>query len=171
MRREIVLSLLVCMVLASCTKRDPVLFEIPFRLNFEVGAGLSPVQKYFYLVADQPSNIAALKSQFDVGEDEVLSIRPASAIFSSVLQEVDFTFIEEIEISVYEGTDPEDDTTIFLTDIVPVNAGRNVNVLPFDDVVTEFIDKPFVNFKVGMRFRAPTPISIQGNIDIIFTAE
>jgi len=148
-----------------------VLFEIPFRINFEVGAGLSSVQKYFFIEADQPSNIAALKAQFDVGEDEVLTIRPASAIFSSVLQEVDFTFIEEIEISLFKGLDKEEDTTVFLTDIVPVNAGRNVNVLPFDDIVTEFIDQPFVNFKIGMRFRAPTPISIQGNIDIIFTAE
>lgn len=155
----------------SCRKRDPVLFEIPFRLNFEIQAGLNPFEKHYFRIANVPTNIAVLRKQFNVPPDQQLRIRPASAIFSSLLQDIDFDFMQEIGISVYQGLNQDQDTDVFLTDFIPANAGRNVNVLPFDDDVAEVMDVSSINFLVSLRLRAPTPFFIESNIDIKFIAE
>jgi hypothetical protein len=52
-----------------------------------------------------------------------------------------------------------------------VNAGRNVNVLPFDDDVADVMNVKSINFLVSLRLRAPTPVFIESNIDIKFIAE
>jgi hypothetical protein len=155
----------------SCRKRDPVLFEIPFQLNFEIPAGLNPFEKHYFRIANVTTNIEALREQFNVAPDHQLRIRPASAIFSSLLQDIDFEFIQEIGISVYQGLNQDDVTDVFLTDFIPVNAGRNVNVLPFDDDVADVMNVKSISFLVSLRLRAPTPVFITSNIDIKFIAE
>ena len=155
----------------SCRKKDRVLFEIPFRLNFQVQAGLNPFVKHYYPVTNISTNIQTLREQFNVDPDQVLRIRPSSAIFSSLHQDVDLDFIQEVGISVFEGFDQENDTDVFLSDFVPVNAGRNINVLPFDDDVAEVINVDKINFLVSLRLKAPTPEFFETNIDIKFIAE
>ncbi len=169
---KLLLFLWSCLLLWSgCTKQDEVLFEIPFRLNFEIAAGLNPFEKHFYRITNVPTNIQTLRQQFKISEDQTVIIRPASAIFSALHQDIDFSFIEELGISIYQGLDQNNDTDVFLTDFVPANAGRNINILPFDDDVADVLNHPTVNFIVSLRLRATTPVFIESNIDIKFTAE
>ena len=168
---EITFVLILGIISLSCRKRDPVLFEIPFQLNFEIPAGLNPFEKHYFRITNVPTNIQVLREQFNVAPDQPLRIRPASAIFSSLLQDLDFEFIQEIGISVYHGLNQDDATDVFLTDFIPVNAGRNVNILPFDDDVADVVNVQSINFLVSFRLRAVTPVFIESNIDIKFIAE
>ncbi|MBK8502297.1 MAG: hypothetical protein IPL46_08845 [Saprospiraceae bacterium] len=165
------LILILCVTSLSCRKRDPVLFEIPFRLNFEIPAGLNPFERHYFRIANVSTNIETLREQFNVAPDHVLRIRPASAIFSSLLQDIDFEFIQEIGISVYQGLNQDEASDVFLTDFIPVNAGRNVNILPFEDDVADVMNVKNINFLVSIRLRAPTPVFISSNIDVKFIAE
>jgi hypothetical protein len=155
----------------GCTKQRDVLFEIPFRLNFEMPAGLNPFEKHFFSIRNVPTNLSALKDKFAISEGQNLMIRPATAVFTTILQNISLDFIEEIGISVYEGVDTDNDTDVFLTDIVPQNAGRNINILGFDYDVAAQMNVPTVNFLVAIRLRATTPVFIDANIDLKFTAE
>jgi hypothetical protein len=170
-RIPVVATFLVYLFLTGCTKQRDVLFEIPFRLNFEIPAGLNPFDKHFFSIRNVPTNLSTLRDKFDISEDQTLMIRPATAVFSSVLQNIALDFIEEIGISVYEGIETDNDTDVFLTDIVPQNAGRNINILGFDYDVAEQMNMSKVNFLVAIRLRATTPVFIDGNIDLKFTAE
>ncbi len=163
--------LLIVLVSNSCRERQPILFELPIRLNFEVPAGLNPFERHFFTIRDVPTNLSNLRRQHNIDDNRALVIKPGSAVFSSIFQEVDFTFIEEIGISVYTGDDPDDDTDVFLTDFVPTNAGKNVNILPFDHDVADVLDVAEINFKVALRFRSPPPSFIEANIEVKFTAE
>ena len=161
-----------CLLLWSgCIKQEEVLFEIPFRLDFEIPAGLNPFEKHFFTIRNVATNIASLKEQFDIVAEQELVIKPSTAVFTSVLQNISFDFVEEIGISVFEGNDLDNDTDVFLTDIVPPNAGRNINILGFDINVADQIDMPTINFLVAIRLRAPTPVFIDGNIELKFTAQ
>ncbi len=161
----------ILFTLLSCRKEEQILFEIPIRLNFEIAAGLNPFDRHFYKITNVGTNIQSLRNQFDVPEDRVLIIRPASAIFSSLHRDIDFDFIEEIGISVYQGLNQDDDTDVFLTDFVPINAGRHINILPFDADYADVLDHHSINFLVSLRVRAPTPVFFECNIDIKFTVE
>ena len=163
--------LLFLLSFLSCRKREPVLFEIPFRLSFQVQAGLNPFEKHYYPVRNITTNIQNLRQQFNVEPDRVLRIRPASAIFSSLHQDVDLDFIQEVGISVFKGFDQQNDTDVFLTEFIPVNAGRNINVLPFDDDVADVINVEELNFLVSLRLRAPSPVFFETSVDIKFIAE
>lgn len=154
----------------GCREEDPVLFEMPFMLTFEMPAGLNPLDRHYFTVKEVPTHLLQLKDQFGVDESQNITIKPASAIFTSVLQNLTFEFIEEIRISIYQD-DIEDDELVFLTDFIPGNAGRNVNVGPFEDDVSSYFTKSTINFKVGFRFRTPTPTFVDGRVDIKFVAQ
>ncbi|MCB0688025.1 MAG: hypothetical protein KDC53_15920 [Saprospiraceae bacterium] len=170
-RSNCIYFLLITIFSFSCRKRDPVLFEIPFRLNFEVQAGLNPFEKHYYAIRNVSTNINALRNTFNVDPDHVLRIRPASAIFSSLHKDLDLDFILEVGISVFEGFDQQNDTDVFLSEQIPINAGRNINVLPFDDDVADVMDTESINFLVALRLRGPTPEFFETNIDIKFVVE
>lgn len=166
-----ILIVLILLVTVSCRKRDPVLFEIPFRLSFQIQAGLNPFEKHYYPLRNVKTNIQTLRDQFNVDPDQVLKIRPASAIFSALHQDLELDFIQEVGISVYKGFDAENDTDVFLSDFIPVNAGTHINVLPFDDDVASMVNTDEINFLVSIRLRAPSPVFFETSLDIKFVAE
>jgi len=164
------LLVLIAAVSLSCNKNADILFEIPMQLEFAIGPGLSAFEKHFYLVRNVPTNMIALKEQFAISTDQELVLRPGSAVLRSFGQNVDFDFIQEVTISVYDD-DRDDDTDIFFNNQIPFNAGRNVFINPIDRDYREEIDKESLNFKIGLRFRTTTPRLIDSNIEIVFTAE
>lgn len=153
-----------------CNKNADILFEIPMQLDFAISPGLSAFEKHFYLARNVPTNMKTLKEQFSVSTDQELVLRPGSAVLRSFARNVDFDFIQEVTISVYDD-DREDDTDIFFNNQIPFNAGRNVFINPIDRDYREEIDKETLNFKIGLRFRTTTPTLIDSNIEIVFTAE
>ncbi|NND06096.1 MAG: hypothetical protein HKN87_06935 [Saprospiraceae bacterium] len=153
----------------GCSKNPDILFEIPMQLDFTISPGLSPFEKHFYLVQNVPTNMEVLKEQFSVTENQELVLRPGSAVLRS-FSRVDFDFVQEVTISVYE-TDKDDDTEIFFNNQIPFNAGRNVFINPIDRDYRDEVDRETLNFKIGLRFRSITPTSIDSNIEIVFTAE
>ncbi len=163
-------AFLLSILLFGCSKQPDVLFEVPFQLTFEIPAGLNPFDKHFILVRNVPTNIEALKRQFEVAEGGELVIRPASAILTSLGQSLDFDFLQEVELSVFD-TDPDDDRIAFLTEDVPFNAGRNVVVLPFDTDLSDYLEQDRVNFKVSLRLRTTTPSFIDSVMEVQFTVE
>ncbi len=158
------------MFLMGCQKEPEVIFDIPVRLEFEIPAGLNPFDKHFFLLRDVPTNLSSLKAQFGVADDQPLLIRPAQAIFSTKLQNLDLNFIDEIEVSIFES-DPDIDRIAFLTDQVPFNAGRSIIIVPFDLDFAEDFALGRVNYKVSFRLRSTTPSFIDGILDLTFGAE
>ncbi len=154
--------------LLSCRRTDVVLFEIPIGLNFEIQAGLGPLIRHFFIVRDVPTNIANLRRQFGIGDEQSIRILAANAIYTTPFQALDLGFIQEVGIRVFT-TDIDRDKDAFLTESVPINAGSNVFVLPFDDDLQGFLDRPNVNFKVYFRFRSPPPTFVESRIEMRFT--
>ncbi|MDH3650518.1 MAG: hypothetical protein OEQ53_12610 [Saprospiraceae bacterium] len=167
---KILILFIICVTITGCGKEENILFEIPFELRFDIPAGLNPFDKHFFLVRNVQTNIKELRNQFQIDENQPLIIRPASAVLSSTFQDNTYEFLAEIEISLFED-DPDQDIEAFLTENVPVNAGRNVVVVPFETDLSKYIDDQAVNFKISLRLRSTTPSFIESIIEMNFTAE
>ena len=157
-------------LIQGCNKESMVLFELVQRVEFNVPAGLNPFDKHFFLIREVPTNLDNLRSQFGVEKDQKLLIRPAQAIMSTLFQDIDLDFIEEIEISVFDD-DPDVDRIAFLTDQVPFNAAKNIVIIPFDIDLSDQLNTGKINYKVSLRLRTVTPTSFTGVINITFGAE
>lgn len=153
----------------GCGKDRNVLFDLPFELRFEIPAGLNPLDRHFFLIRDVPTNLEAFKNQFEAG-DKTFSLRPSNAVLSSELGS-EWGFLKEIEIGIFTNNDPDQDREVFLTNDVPLNAGRNVIVLPFEDDVRNLLEEDRVDFKISLRLRATTPAFIESVVNLTFTAE
>ena len=159
---QILATILVVLILQGCSKKQEVIFEFPMQLEFEIPAGLNPFDKHFFIVRNVPTNLELLKAQFGVEEGQPLVIKPTNAIMTSKLQNIDLDFIAEVEISLFEE-DPDEDIIAFLTDQVPINAGRSIVIIPFDTDFSEQLEKGMVNFKVSIRLRSTTPSFIESS--------
>ncbi len=167
---KILFLFIICITFIGCGKEENILFEIPFELRFDIPAGLNPFDKHFFLVRNVQTNIRELRTQFNIDENQSLIIRPASAVLSSTFQDITFEFLAEVEISLFED-DPDQDIEAFLTENVPVNAGRNVVVVPFETDLSKYVDEQTMNFKISLRLRTTTPSFIESVIELNFTAE
>ena len=167
---RLLVILVVTTLFSGCTKNRDILFEVPVRLEFEIPAGLNPFDKHFQIIEDVPTNFEIIRKQFNVPDDQEITIRPGTAILTSTTGDVNFDFIEEFGIFLFKE-DREDEIDAFLTDQVPFNAGRNVLILPFDTDLTELVSQDKINFKIAFRLRATTPSFIQMAIEVVFTVE
>lgn len=168
---KIILWLLIVGGGLNCTKDRQVLFDIPIEVQFEIPAGLSPFQTHFQLITNVPTNINGLKNQFNIASDQSLVILPESAVLSSPLRNHDYDFLVEFGISLYDGFNPEDDSEAFLSDQIPVNAGKNVVIIPFNDDLAHYVEQSTVNLKIWYRTRTITPTFVDSQLVINFTAE
>jgi len=157
-------------IFPSCRKEPLVLFEIPQRLEFNVQAGLNPFNKHFFLIRETTNNLSNLRSQFNIPENQTLTIRPTQAIMTTQFQDTDLDFIDEVEISIFEDN-PDVDQVAFLTDRVPFNASKNIVVIPFDTDFSNQLETGKINYKVSIRLRTTTPSSFTAVINLNFGAE
>lgn len=164
------LLVLLGLAFSACSKDRNVLFDLPFELRFEIPAGLNPLDRHFFLIRDVPTNLENFKDQFQAG-DKVFTLHPSTAVLTSITGDVDWTFLREVEVSIFQNNDPNDDQAVFLSDNVPLNAGRNVVVLPFEDDVRDLLEEDRVDFKVSLRLRGTTPTFIESIVSLSFSAE
>ena len=166
-----ILVTLCILISLQCGKERNILFEIPVEFGIEIPAGLNPFDVHFFVERDIPTNLGALRRQFEVPDDQTVKVFPASAIIESLAVNQRLDFIQEVEISIFSGENPDDNTIAFFTDRVPANANTNIFIDPFDVDIAEDINRDKMNLRIKFRNRVVTPAFVQVRIFLRFSVE
>lgn len=134
-----------------------VVMEYPTQ-TFEISAGLSPLDSYYYIFNDVPTN----KSFFfqNIAESDIQAITPGYARITSLESgTTPYEFIEEIVIRICSEAvvDAADATEkckreLFYRYPVPLKAENTVNLIPNPNVnVKDLLTKETFSFVVVLR--------------------
>jgi len=154
------------LLLVGCGPDDDLIgIQMPYRYQFDVPAGLNPLNTHFFERNGLLTNASAL-----LGSNEVGRIIPYTASLSS-LDNVDFGFIREIEVRVKDPDNPGLEIPVFYREELPQNTGRNINLIATQADVTNILNKPSIGVIVEFKLYSTSGQTFQTDLQLSFLAQ
>ncbi len=155
------------LLLSNCQKEPDYLFKMEYEQDFEIAAGLNTFVVWYFEMRFIPSNADDFFTAFGADINEAGIINPGRARLSTIFSDVDYDFIEDISVRIYQD-DPDEDKEIFYRDNLPFNTGRDIDLFPTLVDVSEFVLEERFNVRVRMVFRQNPPQFVDSRLTFDF---
>lgn len=154
------------LLFGGCGPDDDLIgIQMPYRYQFDVPAGLNPLNTHFFERSGLVTNASAL-----LGNNEVGRIIPYTASLTS-LDNVDFGFIREIEVRVKDPDNPGLEIPVFYREELPQNTGRNINLIATQANITNILNKPSIDVIVEFKLYSTSGQTFQTDLQLSFIAQ
>ena len=154
------------LLFGGCGSDDELIgIQMPYRYQFDVPAGLNPLNTHFFERSGLITNASLL-----LGNNEINRIIPYTARLTS-LDNVDFGFIREIEVRVKDPDNPGLEIPVFYREELPQNTGRNIDLIATQANITDILNKPSIDVIVEFRLYSSTGQSFQTDLQLSFLAQ
>lgn len=151
---------------AGCGGDDDLIgIQMPYRYQFDVPAGLNPLNTHFFRRSGIVTNASAL-----LGASEIDRIIPYTARLTS-LDNVDFGFVREIEVRVIDPDNPNLEIPVFYREELPQNTGRTINLIAVQTDISDILKKPFIDVIVEVRLYSTSGQTFQTDLELSFLAQ
>ncbi len=162
---------LCCVIsLLSCKDEPETLFEMSYRTDFNLQAGLNTFETHYFELFNIQTNASNLLQTNNLVDSEIEKILPKSARFSSLFAAEDLDFIREISIRAFNSDNPNG-TEIFFRDNIPRNTRDFVDLIPTLPDVKRYLLEDNYNLSIRLEFWEPTPTFIDIKIEFDFIVE
>ncbi len=149
--KQFTLLLATVLLFANCDKKDEnVLFTVPYQVEFEIPAGLNTIETHVFEISNIPTRMDSLLSAFNIDKSTLKSIDPRDAKMRVTLGGLDYSFIREIEVYVFDQTF---DKQIFFHNQVPLNAGGELPIIPTLVDAQDFLLQDKFNLRIELQLR------------------
>lgn len=174
MKNYTILFLLFAIIATSCTKDNgQYLFEMFYPNNlFEIPAGVGGAFPREVEWSRVQTNIDLYSSQAGVDTSVITNISPTSATISSLDDNLDFFFVQEVSIRIcptsQQDCQPADE--VFYIDRLNGEAGETIRLLPtLRNVRKQMLGKEF-KLEALFFLNSTTPYRMDAKLDMNFEA-
>lgn len=151
----------------GCGKSDDLVgIQMPYRYQFDVPAGLNPLNTHFFERKGLMTNV----DQIIGNNGDLERIIPYRARLTS-LDNVDFGFIREIEIRVIDPQNPNLEIPAFYREEIPNNIGQTIDLIATQANITEILMKPSINVIVEFKLYGTSSQTFQTDVQLTFLAQ
>lgn len=143
----------ICFLLFGCGNNDEnLLFEMPYRVEFEIPAGLNTIDDHFFEINNIPTNADSIFSFYGVDKDAVFRIDPGIAELSTIFSNVNYGFIQEAAIEIFNDDNPVGKEVFFRIQI-PQNIGSRMDMAATLVDAQEFLKQDNFNIRLILDTR------------------
>ncbi len=166
--KKILLFAVVALLLGACKKEEISLFDMVYRKDFSIQAGLSTIDNHHFRLTNIPSNSDTLFTVHSVTLEDITSITPKSARLTAIFANVDYSFLFNVSVRIFKD-DPDVYREIFYRDNVPANTGDFLDLIPTLVDVKEYMKDEKINIDVVLIRPRTTPSAfIETRLDFSF---
>ncbi|MEM1122418.1 MAG: hypothetical protein AAGJ18_18375 [Bacteroidota bacterium] len=162
--------LLLIPILFSNCKGEGLGFTMTYQRDFEIPAGLGVFDTHVFELNGIPTNKAAFLSTNDAQESDITGIIPRRAELSINFADVDFVFVQEVIVEIFNRNNLRGKEIFFREDI-PLNVGFRLDLVPSLPDISEFLMEDEFNVRVELRLRDISPQFIDTRFDFQFFAK
>ena len=155
-KQNIFLILVAIIIFSGCTKDQHFLFEMGFQRDFEIKAGLNPVEEHNFLLNNFFVDTAALFGSRKMTSDMINNIQPITMQIVNLSSNSSLEFINDISLIVIDKDKPNLNFEAFYRDPVPADTGPQVDMVATLADFKQIILKNNFNVRVRMRIRRTT---------------
>lgn len=162
--KKIYYLLLLPLLLTNCGNDDLILVEMPYRVEFDIPAGLSPFENWFFVFEDIPSNKLSLFANAGITDEDVTEIRGKSARLSTIFSDIPYDFIFDISVRIYKD-DPDDYRELFYRTDVPLNISSQLDMIGGETDVQRYLENGSFNLLIRIVPRQGTTQVVESRLD------
>lgn len=166
---QLILILAIPLFFSAC-KGEGLGFTMTYQRDFEIPAGLGVFDTHVFELNGIPTNKAAFLSTNDAQESDITGIIPRKAELSINFADVDFIFVQEVIVEIFNRNDLTG-KEIFYRENIPQNTGFRIDLIPSLPEISEFLMEDEFNVRVEMRLRDISPQFIDTRFDFQFFAK
>jgi len=167
--KQLIFLIILAISVSSCKKDDEEGFELRYSINFDIPAGLSPVQAHFWELYDVPTAFFDQADLNNYSEEDVRRIH--SKFINLNLRNPsggDFKWIERIYMYVNNDSLPR--AEIGYLEFVPNNAGDQLNLVPSQTDLIGYLTEEKFDLIVEIQPFTTSPLTTSNTIDLTFHA-
>ncbi len=172
--KNIIFLLLLPILFSACGDDGPG-FDMSYRQDFEIPAGLNTFDIHGREFSNIPTNKNSFFTANNVTESDVTAITPREARLSINFGDEDLYFVREVIVEILTKELDEEGNPrwkeIYFRENVPLNTGQSIQLLPSLPQVTEELTSDEFSVRVEMLFRDITPTFIDARLEMIFLAK
>lgn len=158
---------LAMLSLYSCSRGDDLTgIEMPYRYQFDVPAGLNPLNTHFF----ERSGILTNAQNIIGSIDDINRIIPYRASLTS-LDNVDYAFIREVEVRVRHRDNPGLEIPVFYREEIPANIGGRIDLIATQANVTDILSLDDYNVIVEFKLYSTSGQTFESDLQISFLAQ
>jgi len=161
--------LLMLPILFSTCKGDGLGFNMTYQRDFEIPAGLGVFDTHVFELNGIPTNKAAFLSTSGANESDITAILPREAELSINFANVDFVFVGEVIVEIFNQEDFVG-TEVFYRDEIPLNTGRAITLFASLPEIGRYLTGDEFNIRVELRLRDISPQFLDARLDFQFFA-
>lgn len=166
------LAILLLTVLSCSSCKEPeldVLAEIPFRVEFEIPAGINVFEDHFFPFEGLQNTYDNVLAARGVDPSRVQRINPATARLVVLFENKPLAFIREL--SVYLSSDQVGrESEAYWTPEIPFNTGDQLNIPGTLIDASDFFAEDLINLEVRLDTREVPSSFLQVRLDMTFNA-
>ncbi len=155
---------------SGCRNDEPILFELEFREDFEITAGLNTIETHHFLLRNINTNLDSYLSSFGYQESDISLINPNNATLEVLFGNSDLDFVFEVSVRAYKEN-PLDYQEIFYRENVPLNTSSVLQLLPTLVDVKKLMQEDVFNIDVAFLFRNAPPQFIDARLTLDLLAK
>jgi len=165
MKRSFIISMLALLpFLQSCSETLDPLFFVTVEREFDIPTNLNTLETHFFQLKSIPVRLDENLSLYNRSQDDVVSINPGDAALTAGIGNVDFTFIERIEVFVVSRLDSSLKRRVFHS-YEPDFSNRSKLVLfnSFIDI-QDIIKEGLIDLEVRIKTRTFVPGNVKARL-------
>jgi len=164
------IPILVMLCCSGCRKdnRPDVIFEMTYRMDFEIPAGLNTVEDHFFQFRNIESNLDSLLSFHGYTREDIGSINPQGAQLLSSFSGDEYDFVYEFSIYIYDGIQNDLAYEAFWRNEIPLNTGRLLQVPGTLIDAKDFFEGDKIHIETRFDTRTTTTSFIESQLEFTF---
>jgi len=153
----------------SACRGEGLGFTMTYQQDFEIPAGLGVFDTHVFQITDIPTNMDAFLITNDANENDITAIIPREAELSINFANVDFAFVREVVVEIYNDENVRG-REIFFREDIPLNTGGRIQLAPSLPDIQEFLMEDNFNIRIELKLRDFSPSFIETRFNFQFFA-
>lgn len=169
--KNIFFVVLVGFLFSSCRKEPekPFAFEMEYPVDFTINAGIGPYVTHYFDVQYIPTYVDSLFAFYDFDKANVENILPRTGKLVAVFDNVDYDFIQSIEVELYDQVNGSiKRLPAYYREPVPAKVGSLVELVSEEIDLQELLLKERFNVRIKLKLFIPAPKTVESRLILKF---
>ena len=141
-----------------------------YDVNFTMGAALAPIVTHIYTLEGINTGFSEKLSEHSVTDAEVLKVNTSFARIYDVFGTSNLSFIDKIEVFVYNPDEPSQKWLAAIEDPVLNNVKDEIKLFPAITDFKDIVNTDMINIEIKIRLRDISPEEIDFRLELTMLA-
>ena len=163
-----ILAIGMATLLGSCSETADPLFFVNVERTFEIPGNLNTIETHFFELKNIPVLLDQNLSIFNRTQEDIVAINPADAQISSVFNDVDWTFIQRIEVYAVSRIDNNNRVRMFHSNEPDFGNRNQIGMFNSFVDVQEIFKEGLIDLEVRIKTRTFVPGNIIAELNFSY---